>query len=62
MGHHMARVLKEDTIAAIIRDTPLARLGRPEEIAELACFLLSERSSFMTGHTIACSGGRVTLP
>jgi 3-oxoacyl-[acyl-carrier protein] reductase len=58
----MARVLNQDTIAGIIRDTPLARLGRPEEIAELACFLLSERSSFMTGQTIACSGGRVTLP
>jgi 3-oxoacyl-[acyl-carrier protein] reductase len=58
----MARVLSEETIAGIIRDTPLKRLGRPEEIAELACFLLSERSSFMTGQTIVCSGGRVTLP
>ena len=34
----------------------------PEELAELACFLLSERSSFMTGQTIVASGGRVTLP
>jgi 3-oxoacyl-[acyl-carrier protein] reductase len=58
----MAYVLSEETRAAIIRDTPLKRLGKPEEIAELACFLLSERSSFMTGHTIAASGGRVTLP
>lgn len=58
----MARVLPAETRAAVIRDTPLKRLGRPEEIAELACFLLSERSSFMTGHTVVASGGRVTMP
>jgi 3-oxoacyl-[acyl-carrier protein] reductase len=58
----MARVLPEETISKIIRDTPLKRLGRPEEIAELACFLLGERSSFMTGQTVVSSGGRVTLP
>jgi 3-oxoacyl-[acyl-carrier protein] reductase len=58
----MAHVLDEDQIARIKKETPLGRLGRPEEIAELACFLLSERSSFMTGQTVVSSGGRVTLP
>ena len=33
-----------------------------EEIAELAAFLLSERSSFTTGQCYIASGGRVTLP
>jgi 3-oxoacyl-[acyl-carrier protein] reductase len=42
--------------------TPLARIGQPEEMAELALFLLSERSSFITGQTISADGGRVTLP
>ena len=46
----------------MIRDTPLERIGRPEEISEMACFLLSERSSFTTGQTLVASGGRVTLP
>ena len=47
---------------AIIDATPLSRLGKPEEIASVAHFLLSDQSSFMTGQTIAVSGGRVMLP
>lgn len=58
----MARVLTPDTIANVIQQTPMNRLGRPEEISELACFLLSERGSFITGQTISACGGRVTLP
>jgi 3-oxoacyl-[acyl-carrier protein] reductase len=58
----MAHVLADEQIRRIRSETPLGRLGRPEEIAELACFLLSERSSFMTGQTVVSSGGRVTLP
>ena len=58
----MARVLSDEQTAGVLTGTPMGRLGRPEEIAELACFLLSERSSFMTGQTVVASGGRVTLP
>jgi NAD(P)-dependent dehydrogenase (short-subunit alcohol dehydrogenase family) len=42
--------------------TPLKRIGQAEEMAELALFLLSERSSYITGQVIAADGGRVTLP
>jgi 3-oxoacyl-[acyl-carrier protein] reductase len=58
----MAHVLSDEQVGRIRSETPLGRLGRPEEIAELACFLLSDRSSFMTGQTVVSSGGRVTLP
>ncbi|MFN0053410.1 MAG: SDR family NAD(P)-dependent oxidoreductase [Planctomycetales bacterium] len=58
----MAKVLSAEQTQSVISQTPLARLGTPEEIAEVACFLLSERSSFMTGQTITVSGGRVMLP
>jgi 3-oxoacyl-[acyl-carrier protein] reductase len=58
----MARLLDEDMTASVVQGTPLQRLGRPEEIAELACFLLSDRSSFTTGQCLVASGGRVTLP
>lgn len=58
----MAHVLSDEQIGRIRSETPLGRLGLPAEVAELACFLLSERSSFMTGQTIVSSGGRVTLP
>ena len=38
--------------------TPLKRLGRPEEIAEVAAFLASDRASFVTGASIPVDGGR----
>ena len=46
----------------LIDATPIPRIGKAEEIAELVLFLLSDRSSFMTGQTLVASGGRVTLP
>jgi len=58
----MAHVLPEDKVTAIIKDTPMGRIGQPEEIASVIRFLLSEESSFMTGETLTPSGGRVTLP
>lgn len=37
---------------------PLGRLGKPEEVAEVALFLLSDRSSFVTGQSIMVDGGQ----
>ena len=36
---------------------PIGRIGRPEEIAAAAAFLLSEDSSFMTGADLLVDGG-----
>lgn len=58
----MARVLPVETMQAIVDQTPLGRLGTPEEMAAVIRFLLSDESSFMTGHTLAASGGRIMLP
>ena len=52
----------QEQLDALINATPIPRIGQPSEIAELVLFLLSERSSFMTGQTLVASGGRVTLP
>jgi 3-oxoacyl-[acyl-carrier protein] reductase len=42
-----------------LKQIPLGRLGRPEEIAEACVFLASDASAYITGDTIRVMGGRV---
>jgi 3-oxoacyl-[acyl-carrier protein] reductase len=58
----MAKVLTPQQTQTVVDQTPMGRLGTPEEIAEVACFLLSERSRFMIGQTVSVCGGRIMLP
>ncbi len=51
-----AHLTSEDLIA-LAEETPLGRIGRAEEVAELISFLCSEKASFITGQVIACDGG-----
>ncbi|HLR03238.1 MAG TPA: SDR family oxidoreductase [Virgibacillus sp.] len=53
---------KEDTGGKTFRDaqkwvTPMGRLGKPEEMANIALFLASKESSFVTGQVITGDGG-----
>lgn len=50
-GHDRARM------AAIERSVPVGRLGRPEDIAQVILFLVSEETSYITGATLDVNGG-----
>lgn len=55
----MTSTFDQETIDCLVDETPLNRLGTPEDIANLAYFLSSEDASFITGQIIGCSGGFV---
>src|SRR5262245_65268535 len=55
----LSRAANGDLVAQLIAATPMGRMARPEEIAAVVRFLLSEESSFITGQTISACGGRV---
>ena len=46
-----------ELIEAMLKDIPMGRFGRPEEIGELVLFLCSDACEFMTADTIPVSGG-----
>ena len=43
----------------VLRETPLARWGTPEDVARAACFLVSPSADFVTGQIIRINGGAV---
>jgi NAD(P)-dependent dehydrogenase (short-subunit alcohol dehydrogenase family) len=47
----------EEELAERVKTIPIARLGQPADIAELACFLASEQSSWITGQVHHINGG-----
>lgn len=49
--------MTEEEIAARAATMPLGRIGTPEDIANVAVFLASEKAAFMTGQTVHANGG-----
>ena len=43
----------------VLRETPLARWGTPDDVARVACFLVSPAAEFMTGQVVRINGGAI---
>lgn len=53
----MCASFDEETLNGLAEETPLGRLGTPEEIAETLLFLASDKASYITGQVIGVNGG-----
>ena len=53
----MVRALGEETRAMLVEETPLGRLGTPEDIAHAVAFLASSKAAFFTGQILTADGG-----
>lgn len=49
--------LSDSTINEIVENTPIGRIGKPDDIASLTEFLCSDKASFITGQIITVDGG-----
>ncbi len=54
----MTGAMKQEVLDSIIRGIPVARMGRPDEIAAVVSFLASDAAGFITGSTISANGGQ----
>ena len=56
-GVHAAGMIGTDFQKKAVADTPLGRIGQPQDIADIAAFLASDDSYWVTGQLIKASGG-----
>ena len=53
----MIKTIPGEILQKIIAQIPMARLGKPEEVASLVSFLASEEAAYITGANISINGG-----
>lgn len=53
----MNRALGAETMKELCEETPVMRIGTPEDVAALCAFLASDKASFITGQVISADGG-----
>ncbi len=61
-GCIMTRMMEhydEQTLKELAEETPLGRIGRPEEVADAVVFLASDKASYITGQVLGVNGGMV---
>lgn len=57
----MVKVLGDETLRDLADNTPIGRLGKPEDIATAVSYLASDGASFVTGQVLTCDGGFIHL-
>ena len=55
----MNATLSQDALETLREETPLGRIGRPEDVSRAALFLASESASYITGQILGANGGLV---
>lgn len=58
----LAKIYPQEFFDEMSRQTPLGRPGKPEEVANLACFLASDEASYITGEVVGITGGMYMHP
>lgn len=53
----MNKSLSDEDKQALVCETPMGRIGRPEDVANAALFFASSKSDFITGQTLVADGG-----
>ena len=53
----MTSFLDHDSKVSIIKNIPLNRLGKADDVSDLVMFLASDEASYITGQTISIDGG-----
>jgi 3-oxoacyl-[acyl-carrier protein] reductase len=56
-GTHAAGFIGSDFEKATVKESPLGRIGQPNDIAAIAVFLASNESGWLTGEQLIASGG-----
>jgi NAD(P)-dependent dehydrogenase (short-subunit alcohol dehydrogenase family) len=57
MADRMMAAGQTDALNAMLKDVPVGRFGRPEEIANAVLWLCSPAASLVVGHALAVDGG-----
>jgi NAD(P)-dependent dehydrogenase (short-subunit alcohol dehydrogenase family) len=57
MADQMMAAGQADALNAMLKDVPIGRLGRPDEIADAVLWLCSPAASLVVGHALAVDGG-----
>jgi len=56
-GTHTAGFIGSEFQTALVGQTPLGRIGQPDDIANVAVFLASDDSAWLTGEQLLATGG-----